>query len=501
VVRDHLETFYQAVEDGFASAPLPNFVKQEFERFLDCGVLCRGAALLVCQECPQTKVIALSCKGRAFCPSCLGRRMAQTAANLIDHVLPQHVALRRWVLTFPFELRARLRFDAELLSELCGVVNNALLRFYERSLRERVGPLQTIDEDTPKRRRKLQSGTVTVVQRTSSDLRLNPHLHILALDGAFAEQPDGPPRFVQLPNLASIDVAELLVTIRTQLLRLLATRGVIDTTQDLTLLPWDEAERDPVLAQLVTAVVSGTAPAGPERRQRAPIHLVHAASATITGPLCATDSGFSLHAATVVSRDNPRGKQALVRYVLRPPLAQQRLELLENGLCRLTLKRAFSDGTIAIELDPLSLLCRLAASVPAPFFNTVRYGGVLAPAAHFRSQVIPALTPTTNPPGDTHATPGSEHEKSTKQRRSGWRPWAELLKRSFDIDLRCPRCNATMKLKSFLTGPKSLQRLLTQLGEPTEVKGKAPARGPPYFASKVVRRHFGEHALQVGMFD
>ena len=91
--------------------------------------------------------------------------------------------------------------------------------------------------------------------------------------------------------------------------------------------------------------------------------------------------------------------------------------------------------------------------------------------------------------------------ESTKQRRSGWRPWAELLKRSFDIDLRCPRCNATMKLKSFLTNPKSLQRLLTQLGEPTEVQGKAPARAPPYFASKVVRRHFGEHAPQVGMFD
>jgi hypothetical protein len=44
------------------------------------------------------------------------------------------------------------------------------------------------------------------------------------------------------------------------------------------------------------------------------------------------------------------------------------------------------------------------------------------------------------------------------------------VKRSFDIDLRCPQHNATMKLKSFLTNPKSLQRLLTQLGEPTAVQ-------------------------------
>jgi len=30
-----------------------------------------------------------------------------------------------------------------------------------------------------------KSGAVTVVQRTSSDLRLNPHLHVVFLDGAY----------------------------------------------------------------------------------------------------------------------------------------------------------------------------------------------------------------------------------------------------------------------------------------------------------------------------
>ena len=51
-----------------------------------------------------------------------------------------------------------------------------------------------------------------------------------------------------------------------------------------------------------------------------------------------------------------------------------------------------------------------------------------------------------------------------------------------------------MKLKSLLTSPKSLQRLLVQLGEPTEIPGRAPARGPAYFSSQVVRRSFGESA-------
>ena len=33
-----------------------------------------------------------------------------------------------------------------------------------------------------------KTGAVTVVQRTSSDLRLNPHLHLVALDGAWHDQ-------------------------------------------------------------------------------------------------------------------------------------------------------------------------------------------------------------------------------------------------------------------------------------------------------------------------
>jgi hypothetical protein len=133
-------------------------------------------------------------------------------------------------------------------------------------------------------------------------------------------------------------------------------------------------------------------------------------------------------------------------------------------------------------------------------FNTVRYGGVLAAAAHFRPLVIPT-PPASAGASQADGSPCDKPQaKSTVKRRSGFRPWAELLKRSFDIDLRCPRCDAP-KLKSWVTSPKSLQRLLTGLGEPTQVQGKAPARGPPYFFSKVVRRHFGEHAPQERMFD
>jgi hypothetical protein len=38
--------------------------------------------------------VAFSCKGRGFCPSCLGRRMNATSADLIEHVLPEASGLR-----------------------------------------------------------------------------------------------------------------------------------------------------------------------------------------------------------------------------------------------------------------------------------------------------------------------------------------------------------------------------------------------------------------------
>jgi hypothetical protein len=76
--------------------------------------------------------------------------------------------------------------------------------------------------------------------------------------------------------------------------------------------------------------------------------------------------------------------------VLRPPVAQERVELRPNGLgVRLTLKKAYADGTIAVDMDPLSLLCRLATSVLPPRRHTIRYSGVLAPASPWRRGLAP----------------------------------------------------------------------------------------------------------------
>ncbi len=41
-------------------------------------------------------------------------------------------------------------------------------------------------------------------------------------------------------------------------------------------------------------------------------------------------------------------------------VCEEVVELRPDGLVRITLKKAYADRTIAVDMDPLSLLCRLA---------------------------------------------------------------------------------------------------------------------------------------------
>jgi hypothetical protein len=74
-------------------------------------------------------------------------------------------------------------------------------------------------------------------------------------------------------------------------------------------------------------------------------------------------------------------------------------------------------------------------------------------------------------------------------RKRAYRPWAELLRRTFGFDvLSCPRCEGRMRLLAMVTDPKSIARYLRALGEPTDAPPRTAAREPPYWKSRVLRR-------------
>ena len=65
---------------------MPEYVRQEFDEFLRCGVLEHGFLRVVCDQCHAERLVAFSCKRRGFCPSCGARRVAESARHLVEEV-------------------------------------------------------------------------------------------------------------------------------------------------------------------------------------------------------------------------------------------------------------------------------------------------------------------------------------------------------------------------------------------------------------------------------
>jgi len=134
--------------DGFLAEaearghPLPSFVESTFRDFLTCGVPEHGFLRVHCDECGRDRVVAFSCKRRGVCNSCGGRRMAETAAHLVDRVLPA-VATRQWVLSLPFPLRYRLAYDRTLVTPLLAAFLRAVFASLRRRARESYGVRNT----------------------------------------------------------------------------------------------------------------------------------------------------------------------------------------------------------------------------------------------------------------------------------------------------------------------------------------------------------------------
>lgn len=82
LVQAHYPDFIARLEAE--DRPLPEYVREEFETYLRCGVLEHGFLRVVCEHCRAERLVAYSCKKRGLCPSCGARRMAESARHLVD---------------------------------------------------------------------------------------------------------------------------------------------------------------------------------------------------------------------------------------------------------------------------------------------------------------------------------------------------------------------------------------------------------------------------------
>jgi hypothetical protein len=127
------------------------------------------------------------------------------------------------------------------------------------------------------------------------------------------------------------------------------------------------------LAGLAAASLQGVAALGAAAGQRAQ-RFGRIAAATDASPLAACQArqdGFDLRAALRVHAGRRERLERMCRYVLRPPMAQDRVTVTSEGQVRLALRHAWSDGTTHLVFDPVAFLERLAVLVPRPRVNLI----------------------------------------------------------------------------------------------------------------------------------
>lgn len=264
----------------------------------------------------------------------------------------------------------------------------------------------------------VRPGMVAAIHTAASDLRWHPHIHALASRGGWDRSGTWHPM-----GYVDEKAAELLF--RHKVLSMLADEGLL----------------------------------GPER-----LELLDAWKSGHTG--------FSAHNRVTVSPDDSAGLERLARYLLRPPLALERLDL-DGAVARYRHKRARRrDGE---PFDPHELLARLLMHIPAPRLHLVRYYGHYSSATRARQRESGATTERSADP----STATVNDTPPAAQRRRLRRQWARLIRRVYEADPLLCECGQQMRIISFLTEPAVVDKILAHLAQNAPRSQRAPPPEPP----------------------
>jgi hypothetical protein len=456
IIQENLNTFI--TERETESRPLPEYIIKEFEAFLKCGIPAHGFLRLKCDTCSEELIVAFSCKKRGFCPSCAAKRKTEAASHLVDNVLP-HAPYRQFVMSFPISMRYWLQTNKKLFAKIHSIVIKEIQNYYIKKA-ESIG----INNAKP--------GAVSFTQRWGGALNLNPHLHILFLDGVYTIVKDKP-KFHNVPTISDEDVAELITQVSSKIIRYFKRKGYLDKQGALVNNPDGDdlyTENDSLRVATKNSIFSKIA-FGPNAGKK--VTKIGAGFGfeeeipMAKGRLCYNVNNFSLHANTAIKTRQRDRLFKLIEYIARGPISDDRLEILEDGMVEVTFKAPWSNGQTGIRLTQLEFLEKLSALIPPPKSHLVKWSGVFAPNYKYRKDII------LNPKIKKTFQFGEDTKDGLKNSR-----WAIMLAKVFKIDVtKCNKCGGDMSVVAALRDSHSIERYLKHVG----IDHEAPARAPPKY--------------------
>ena len=219
LVQDHFRTLETVYDERFAPTygAWRGVVREVADKFLACGILDHGFARVRCTACTHEYLLAFSCKGRYFCPSCHAKRLTLWTLWLEDTLLAP-MPHRQVVLTIPKRLRPWCLYRRALLGDLARVAARTVTAAVRALTREPA----------------LAVGVVACIQTHGSRANWHPHIHMLVTDGGF--RADG--TFVPWP---AHDTGTLTEAFRRAVLRLFVRRGIFEADDARAMLAWPHA--------------------------------------------------------------------------------------------------------------------------------------------------------------------------------------------------------------------------------------------------------------------
>lgn len=399
---------------------IPIFIKDEFSKYLQCGMPEFGFIRTYCHQCRDSSVVAFSCKKRGFCPSCCAKRMNDEAAHIVDKVFAD-ITIRQWVISFPYELRFQMAHNSKLTSKVLAIFTKTITKYQKKKAKK-----QGIAN--------AKVGGVTFIQRFGSALNLNVHFHTLFADGVFYKQTDNTYYFLRLAQPTKSELETLVRKIQSKVQKLIDQQDLLDHKQE----SFDEDSLGK-LSELSIRHKSGFGDRKDQGLRRYGTRKIEVDSEN-KDTRSASYLGFSLNASVWISGKQKSKLEKLIRYVARGPIATERLSECYPNKLIYKMKTHWHDGTTHVSFSYLDFIARLVALIPPPRMNLIRYHGVYAPNSKDRSLIVPKRI---SKPTSAGSTIGSENESKVRRTRLSW---SEMLKRVFKIDVTvCNKCGGRVE--------------------------------------------------------